>query len=218
MPFVTGIDEAGLGAIAGPLTVAAVTLEVPTTRLDLLREWWPIKEVRDSKELAEYERNRALRLLLQYVSDHGGHIALGDADVELFNKYGHINSLTFALNEVSDNICLGPLPSLVVLDGVETLPPGPLDGVEQVAVPKADRDYFVVAAASIVAKTTRDHYMQALGRECPEYLFEKHKGYGTAKHIEMLRAHKIGPHHRVKACQTALGLREKGHARRERLT
>ena len=122
MPFVTGVDEAGLGAIAGPMTIGAVTLEAPSTRLDKLREWWPIKEVRDSKQMAEHERARALKLLLQYVSDFGGHIALGDADVELFNKYGHVNSLTFALNEVSDNICLGERPSLVLLDGMNVLP------------------------------------------------------------------------------------------------
>jgi len=218
MPFVTGVDEAGLGAIAGPLTVGAVTLEVPSTRLDKLRDWWPIKQVRDSKQMAEHERARALKLLLQYVSDFGGHIALGDADVELFNKYGHVNSLTFALNEVSDNICLGERPSLVLLDGMNVLPAGPLDDVEQVAVPKADRDYFIVAAASIVAKTTRDWYMQELGREYPQYLFEKHKGYGTTQHIECLRQHGIGPHHRVKACQTALGLRDPKQGRRERLT
>lgn len=218
MPFVTGVDEAGLGAIAGPMTIGAVTLEVPSTRLDKLREWWPIKEVRDSKQMAEHERTKALKLLLQYISDVGGHIALGDADVELFNKYGHVNSLAFALNEVSDNICLGERPSLVLLDGMNVLPAGPLDDVEQVAVPKADRDYFIVAAASIVAKTTRDWYMQALGREYPQYLFEKHKGYGTAQHIECLRQHGIGPHHRVKACQTALGLRDPKQGRRERLT
>ena len=217
MPFVTGVDEAGLGAIAGPLTVGAVTLEVPSTRLDKLRDWWPIKQVRDSKQMAEHERNRALKLLVQYVSDYGGHIALGEADVELFNRYGHANSLTFALNEVSDNIWKGPQPSLVLLDGNNLLPPGPLDAVEQVALPKADRDFFIVAAASIVAKTTRDRYMQALGRECPQYLFERHKGYGTAQHIANLQQNGIGPHHRVKACQTALGIRERPQGRRERL-
>lgn len=218
MPFVTGVDEAGLGALAGPMTVAAVTLEVPSTRLGELRSWWPIKLIRDSKLMAEHERFRAVKLLVQYISDYGGHIALGDADVELFNRYGHVNSMTFAMNEVSDNILRGPCPEMVILDGSNKLPPGPLDGIEQLALPKADRDYFLVAAASVIAKTTRDRYMMALGKEYPEFCFGQHKGYGTAKHIEYLRKYGMGPHHRMKACQSALGLGERKYGRRERLT
>lgn len=165
-----GIDEAGRGPCAGPLVVAGVILN---SNIDGLN---------DSKKLTENKREKLYDIIIEnsdfYIVSHSA------KEIDEFGLSKCMkNSLEAIMNELKTNNFL--------FDGNTTF--GVCHLNTQV---KADVDVPQVSAASILAKVTRDRYMVEISKEFPEYGFEKHKGYGTAYHIEKIKEHGFTPLHR----------------------
>ncbi len=173
--LIAGIDEVGRGALAGPLTAAAV----------ILRDAPHIEGLDDSKRLSPSRREELSAIV------HRKAIAVGVAHVSA----GEIDALgmTAALRRVMGRAIdqLGMRVDHVVVDGL------PLNVVEnETAVVKGDQRVAAVAAASIVAKVARDALMRSLAHEHPEYCFEVNKGYGTSEHFSAIARHGLCAVHR----------------------
>ena len=194
-PLVAGLDEVGRGAWAGPEVAAAVVLPLddPTLTERLAR-------VRDSKLMTAAEREAAVPLIREAALAVGvGVVAVEDVD-----RLGILNATKTAMQQALDQ--LTPSPHALLLDAV-TLP----CDLPQRAFPRADRLCLSVAAASVVAKVTRDRLMVTYDAVYPGYGFGRHKGYGTAAHAQALQALGVCPLHRrsfapVQAVQLALEL------------
>jgi len=173
--FVAGVDEAGRGPLAGPVVAAAVILN-PDHIPDGLN---------DSKKLSEQARAALFAEILATAD-----IGVGVADVARIDEMNILRATMWAMCEAIDD--LERQPDLALIDGNRC---PELDCPSQ-AIVKGDAKAVSIAAASIVAKVTRDRIMLALDRKIPEYGFARHKGYGTAFHLEMLKLHGPTPHHR----------------------
>jgi len=173
---IAGLDEAGRGPWAGPVVAAAVVL--PKTR--------SLKGVADSKALTAEQREKALSLIQERALGIGvGIVEAGEID--------RLNILQASLKAMELAVRDLPLPpDFLLIDGLHSLPL-PL---RQQAMPKGDGRCLSIAAASIVAKVTRDRLMVAYHEKYPEYNFPKHKGYGTREHLQALQQHGCCPIHR----------------------
>jgi len=173
---IAGLDEAGRGPLAGPVVAAAVILP-PRTRL---------AGIDDSKRLSAKEREKCFALLQEKASA----IGVGIVDAEEIDRLNiHQASLRAMEKAVAALPCI---PDFLLIDGLFTLKlPFP-----QMAVVKGDQKCLSVAAASIVAKVTRDRIMIACDREYPEYNFARHKGYGTPEHLQAIAKYGRCPLHR----------------------
>ncbi len=172
---VAGCDEAGRGPIAGPVVAAAVILDPAAIPEGL----------DDSKKLVASRREQLFEEICARAE-----IAIAVAPPARIDRDNILRASLWALAQA---VCALPrVPQLVFVDGRDTLPLQ----CEVKAVIGGDGIIASVAAASIVAKVTRDRLMMQLGLAHPEYGFEKHKGYGTSFHAERLRAHGPTIHHR----------------------
>jgi len=178
---VAGVDEAGRGPLAGPVVAAAV----------ILPDGFSLEGLNDSKKLNQQQRE-GLYLLLTENKEVFYSIAEGSSE-----EIGQLNILraTYlamkrALDGLKEN---GHPPAHALVDGlpVKGLP------VEQTALVGGDGLSLSIAAASILAKVTRDRIMDDLDREFPQYGFARHRGYATADHLAMLREHGPCQHHRL---------------------
>jgi ribonuclease HII len=174
--IVAGIDEAGRGPIAGPVVSAAVIFP-PLS---------PIKGVTDSKKLTPKKRN----LLYDKIYENAVSIGIGIVDppeiIRLNILYASLLSMKISVKN------LMPQPDFLLIDGIFNIP----YNLPQKAIPKGDCLSVSIAAASIVAKVTRDRLMDRYHWEYPEYGFLKHKGYPTKEHKETLRRLGCCPIHR----------------------
>ncbi len=179
---VAGIDEAGRGAWAGPVVAAAVIL--PSARADLPSLLAP---VRDSKLLSPKARDDCFDLIAAYALAY----SVGSASSGEVDAVGILPATRLAMCRAVARLTVPPDALLIDAVRLRELP------VFQDARPKADRTMLSVAAASIVAKVSRDRWMVALGTSQGDYGFGRHKGYGTRAHLEALS--RLGPcsHHRA---------------------
>lgn len=174
--FVAGVDEVGRGALAGPLVVCGV----------ILPEDYHLPGLRDSKLLTAAARERLAPQIRRQ--------ALGIAFVRVsparIDRAGLHRSNLWALRRAA--LRLRPAPEYVLFDGfpIRRVP------VPSLAIKKGDRVTPSVAAASVLAKVSRDRAMRRLHRRHPLYGFDRNKGYGTAEHWRALRAHGPSPVHR----------------------
>lgn len=165
--FVAGLDEAGRGAWAGPVVAAAVVLPLDRSDLECA-----LDGVRDSKQLSPLARERLLRVIHQTALGVG----VGVSAPAVVDREGVVPATRRAMRQAL--VRLSPQAECLILDHVH-LKSVPLP---QIAFPKADARSLSVAAASIVAKVTRDCLMGLLDERYPGYGFARHKGYGTAAH------------------------------------
>ncbi|RMF26539.1 MAG: ribonuclease HII [Chloroflexi bacterium] len=179
--YVAGLDEAGRGAWAGPVYAAAVIL--PPDRPDLERA---LDGVTDSKALTPEAREALLPRIRRVALSVG----VGWAGPEEIDALGIVAATRLAMARALEG--LRPAPNALLLDYL-TLPEVPLP---QRSLPKADARSLSVAAASIVAKVSRDRRMVALDARYPGYGFARHKGYGTRQHREALARLGVSPIHR----------------------
>lgn len=171
--LIGGVDEAGRGPLAGPVVVAGVVMP-----LDDL-----IEGVNDSKKLSEKKREKLYDEIVKKAISW--HVAIVDA--ERIDEINILNATKEGMLQCVEN--LGA--SCVLIDAVK------LDSkVETVSIIKGDQLSYNIAAASIIAKVTRDRLMKQYALEYPKYQFEKHKGYGTALHISLLKEYGSCPLHR----------------------
>lgn len=173
---IAGTDEVGRGCLAGPVLAAAVILD-PDRHIPGLA---------DSKLLTERARER----LYDLIAERAVAWAIGSASVSEIDRLNiYWASLEAMKRAVS---ALTPQPDLLLVDAF-TIPDLP---VPQRPVPQGDRRCAAIAAASIMAKVTRDRLMQAWHEDDPRYGYDRHKGYATALHLKALRKHGYSPLHR----------------------
>ncbi|MBQ8540247.1 MAG: ribonuclease HII [Clostridia bacterium] len=174
--IIAGVDEAGRGPLAGDVYAAAV----------ILPKGLIIEGLNDSKKISEKKRDA----LYDIIKEKAVAWAVATASVDEIDEYNIRNATYMAMNRALSD--LKTKIDYVLVDG---------DCIKNCAYPyscvvKGDSKSASISAASILAKVTRDRYMLALAEEYPEYQFEKHKGYGTALHIEMLKKYGASPVHR----------------------
>ena len=174
---VCGIDEAGRGPLAGPVFAAAVVLRPGTD----------IPGLNDSKKLTEKKREALFDVILEAAEDY----CVASATEREIDERNILQATFLAMRRACEG--LKEAPDLALIDGNKK--PG-LDAEEQTVV-KGDAKSMSIAAASILAKVSRDRYMLQLAELFPEYRFEKHKGYGTKLHYEMLQKYGVSEVHRT---------------------
>jgi len=177
--LIAGIDEAGRGALAGPVVAAAVILPC---RIDA--PW--LDQVKDSKQLSPAKRE----LLFHNIHQIAISIGISLAPPEVIDTQGIIKATRLAMKLAIDQ--LSPPPESLLIDYM-LLPEVPLP---QKGITNGDKLCFSIACASIMAKVARDHLMIELDRTYPGYGLAQHKGYGTEKHLSCLRQLGPSPIHR----------------------
>ena len=175
--YICGIDEAGRGPLAGPVVVASVIMPVDSM----------IEGVNDSKKVSEKKREKIYEQILEEAISYGVAI-IGQDEIDEINILNATKKgLTISLQELTLK------PDLILVDalnGIDTM------GIPYDSVIKGDAKCYSIAAASIIAKVTRDRIMREWDKIYPEYGFEKHKGYGTAAHIAAIKENGLCPIHR----------------------
>ncbi|HZA02829.1 MAG TPA: ribonuclease HII [Hyphomicrobiaceae bacterium] len=184
---IAGIDEAGCAPWAGPVVAAAVVLDPSNIP----------PGIADSKALDAAARERLFAEIVATAS-----VGVGIADVERIDQTNILNARLWAMRAAV--LQLPSPPRLALVDGNRV----PQLACEARAIVKGDATCSSIAAASIIAKVTRDRMMMALGEAHPGYGFERHKGYGTPEHQAAIRRLGVTPHHRrsFRPIRLALGL------------
>ncbi len=173
--LICGIDEAGRGPLAGPVMVGAAIMDIDNI----------IPEVNDSKKLTEKTRERLYDEVMAGAIGYGS-IAI---DCDVIDEINILNATKKGMIDVLDK--LFPLPDILLIDAVKCDFPIP-----SISIIKGDALSYSIAAASILAKVERDRLMCKYAEIYPEYGFERHKGYATKLHIEMLKKYGPCPIHR----------------------
>ena len=173
---IAGIDEAGRGALAGPVIAAAVILPINCT-LDGLN---------DSKQLYPKQRER----LYDEIHRVAVSIAVGSVDNQVIDRLNILNATLLAMQQAVKK--LNPQPDCLLVDGIHL----PQVNIPSKAIPKGDSRSSSIAAASIIAKITRDRRMRALDHTYPNYGFLKHKGYPTSQHRQAIARFGVSDIHR----------------------
>lgn len=174
--IICGVDEAGRGPLAGPVYAAAV----------ILPKGYIIDGVNDSKKLSEKKRD----LLFDKIIEECVCCGIGVADEKEIDEINILQATFLAMRRAVDSLDIKP--DIALIDGNKK--PG-LD-IDEWDIVKGDSKSASIAAASIIAKVSRDRYMLQMAEKYPEYQFEKHKGYGTKLHYEMIEKYGISPIHR----------------------
>jgi len=179
--YVSGVDEVGRGALAGPMVACAVTAN--SKQVQLLKKL----KVRDSKMVAEDKREELYDKLLAVLNGGYSISSISSSDIDT-------KGLSYANNFVLEQaiLTLKDTPEYVLVDGfyINSI------NIKQEKIIHGDEMSVVIATASVIAKVTRDRLMRELAKEYPQYGFELHKGYGTAKHLDAISRHGYSPHHR----------------------
>ena len=173
---VCGVDEAGRGPLAGPVCAAAV----------ILPQGLVIEGLNDSKKLSEKKRE----MLYDKVVENALAWSVAFASEAEIDEINILQATFLAMKRAVEGLSVKA--DYALIDG-NRMPPLGIDGE---TVIKGDSLSMSIAAASIIAKVTRDRLMLEIDEEYPQYLFSQHKGYGTALHYEMLEKHGISPVHR----------------------
>jgi len=174
--YVAGVDEAGRGPVAGPVTVAAVI--IPIGKL--------IKGVQDSKQLSGKKREW-LAISIKEIAIDFSVVHIPNGTIDTVNI---LNATRLAVRQAVES--LKHKPQVVLIDGKFLN----FKGTTCISIVKGDSTVYSIAAASILAKTSRDSLMHSYAAEFPHYSFEKNKGYLTAEHLQAIRDHGISPIHR----------------------
>ena len=176
-PLLCGVDEAGRGPLCGPVACAAVVLDPAA----------PVPGVNDSKKLSEAQREELYTQIVRRAL--AWQVVLVPPQ-----RIDEVNILQATMEGMAQAVAgLDVRPDLVLVDG-NRVPAGL--GVKAQSVIKGDGTSACIAAASILAKVTRDRTMCELDRQYPQYRLAKHKGYGTAEHYELIRQYGIQPFYR----------------------
>ncbi|MBE6755823.1 MAG: ribonuclease HII [Ruminococcaceae bacterium] len=173
---VCGVDEAGRGPLAGPVCAAAV----------ILPDGLVIDELDDSKKLTEKKRDALYDVICEEAIAYG----IAFASVEEIEEMNILQATFLAMKRAVESLSVKP--DLALVDGNQK---PPLE-IQARTLVKGDAKSPSIAAASILAKVTRDRLMTEIAEQYPQYEFPKHKGYGTKLHYEKIMEHGISPVHR----------------------
>jgi ribonuclease HII len=176
LKYVIGIDEAGRGPLAGPVVAGCVCITSPSQVVGI---------VRDSKKMTERQRNEAYEMIKEKSEGYG----VGIVDAKRIDKVGIrravLEAMTKAVEEVEK--MLKQRVDYIIADGGIML----IENYNMESINHGDLNHYSIAAGSVLAKVTRDRIMNQYANEFPQYGFEKHVGYGTKLHMEMIQ--KYGP-------------------------
>lgn len=185
--LVAGVDEAGRGPLAGPVVAAAVILD----------DMNPIAGLNDSKKLSEKRREKLYDAILAKALC----CSIAQASVEEIDRLNILQATLLAMRRAVDGLRLKPVKVLV--DGNRL----PVLDVRAEAIVQGDAKVPAISAASILAKVHRDRLCLQLHAQYPAYGFDRHKGYGTAEHLQALQAHGPTPWHRLSFAPVARSVR-----------
>ena len=180
--FIAGLDEVGRGCLAGPVVAAAVIL--PLTDADLAAH---LAGVRDSKQLSAQAREQLYEVILH----HALAVGLGTGSVSLIDERNILQATKYAMKDALHQLSIPPHALLLDALRLNDVP------LPQRSIIKGDALCLSIAAASIIAKVTRDRLMLQLHEQYPLYGFDHHKGYGTPAHLAALQQHGVSPLHRT---------------------
>ena len=184
---ICGIDEAGRGPLAGPVYAAAVILP-PDCEIEGLN---------DSKKLTEKKREALFDVIIEKALAYG----IGTASEKEIDEINILNATFLAMKRAVE--ALEIKPDLALIDGNQKPKIG--SDITEVTVVKGDAKSMSIAAASVLAKVSRDRYMLEMAEKYPQYEFEKHKGYGTKLHYEKIAEYGISDIHRRSFLKKIIG-------------
>ena len=182
---VCGVDEAGRGPLAGPVFAAAV----------ILPENCEIEGLNDSKKLSEKKREA----LFDVIKEKAISWCVASVDEKTIDEINILQATYLAMKNAVEGL---DVPADYALIDGNRMPPIAIKGE---TVVKGDAKSMSIAAASILAKVSRDRFMLEIDKEYPQYQFSKHKGYGTKLHYEMLAEHGVSPCHRMSFLKSFFG-------------
>lgn len=176
--YICGIDEAGRGPLAGPVVVASVIMPKDSM----------IEGINDSKKVSEKKRE----VLYDQIQKQAVSVSVGIIDQKRIDEINILNATKEGLTRSIQELCVKPDFILVdALTHIDTC------GICYQSIIKGDAKCYSIAAASIIAKVTRDRIMRQWDEIYPQYGFAKHKGYGTANHIIAIKEYGLCPIHRI---------------------
>lgn len=179
--YICGIDEAGRGPLCGPVVAAAV----------ILKKDDHIEGVNDSKKLTEKKRE----VLFEEIKERAVAYSVGIVDEQTIDEINILEATRLAMKKAVEGLQVKAEYALV--DAEKKVP---ID-IPYTPIVKGDSLSESIAAASIIAKVTRDHMIMELDKEYPEYNFAKNKGYGTKEHMEAIKTHGLCKIHRRSFCK-----------------
>ncbi len=206
--FVVGVDEAGRGPLCGPVVAAAVYYKYPDFVIppELEKDF---ALIRDSKKLSEKQREKIFSLIQEHF-----HVGVGIVNAETIDRVNILQATFLAMKAALSDL-LRKTPEArgkeyLLIDGNQLLPN--FSGAQE-AVVSGDSTVKSIAAASIIAKVTRDRMITEYDQEYPQYGFARHKGYGTKEHMDALRKYGPSPIHRMSFKPVLLSIPENANKR-----
>lgn len=183
--IICGVDEAGRGPLAGPVYAAAVILPSDCV----------IEGLNDSKKLTEKKREALFDEIKEKALAYG----IASADEKEIDEINILNATFLAMKRAIDSLSVKP--DLALIDGNQK----PHTDIEEVTVIKGDAKSMSIAAASVLAKVSRDRFMLEMAEKYPQYEFARHKGYGTKLHYEKIAQYGVCDIHRLTFLKKILG-------------
>lgn len=180
--LIGGVDEAGRGPLAGPVVAACVIVN-----RDFVISGPELELVRDSKKLSAKQRAKVFTA----IKEKAVAVSIGVSDHQTIDRVNILQATFLAMKKAIDQMAISP--DYILVDGGLKIPQLELP---QEAIKEGDAKIFCIAAASIIAKVSRDYLMTELDKKYPEYNFAQHKGYGTKLHLEKIATHGPCPIHR----------------------
>lgn len=185
MRYIVGIDEAGRGPLAGPVSVGVVCISNNVTL--------STRGLTDSKKLSEKEREVWFEKITVWQKEDKLRYAVSLVSNTVIDKKGIVYAVKLGMKQCLKKLNLNPKHTLILLDGALRAPE---EFSHQRTIIKGDEKVSLISLASIVAKVTRDKKMKSLAKRYPKYGFEVHKGYGTLMHMKTLGKYGLSPVHR----------------------
>lgn len=203
--WLIGIDEVGRGPLAGPVGVGVVLVSSDF-------DWDTLKGVKDSKKMTPKNREAIFRQTEILKQNKILNYQVELVEAKIIDKIGIVPAISQAMNTALNEIATST-PNFNVQDVVIKLDGGlkaPKDYINQETIVKGDDKEIVIGLASIVAKVTRDKYMENIAKQSDftVYFFQKHKGYGTKAHREAILEHGLSVEHRLSFCKNILNLQK----------
>ncbi len=188
--FIIGIDEVGRGPLAGPVVVGGVAVSVNSKSKKIknpqqIKNPKILKDIRDSKKLSAGKREEWNRILRKNFECH--YVSVNNKTID---RIGIQKAVAFGVRKLLNEFSIKP--DMVLLDGSLKAP----KHYNQKTIVGGDEKIPVISAASVIAKVARDRKMMNLPKKFSKYAFEKHKGYGTGLHYEMLKKYGVSKLHR----------------------
>ncbi len=183
--IICGVDEAGRGPLAGPVYAAAVILPSDCV----------IEGLNDSKKLTEKKREKLFDEIKEKALAYG----IASADEKEIDEINILNATFLAMKRAIDSLSVKP--DIALIDGNQK----PHTDIEEVTVIKGDAKSMSIAAASVLAKVSRDRFMLEMAEKYPQYEFARHKGYGTKLHYEKIAQYGVCDIHRRTFLKKILG-------------